>query len=168
MKITDTHIYFWNGIYSNWFPIDFIDPNVKQQFHNSEQGFMWHKAMFFLDSEIADKILETTNPRTIKALGRQIRDYDDTKWSKVRYNIMVDVNFFKFFQNENLKKELLDSGDKIIVEASPYDKIWGVGLMEDNPLILNDKNWQGENLLGKALMDVRSLIRSGKLSTNNL
>ena len=163
MKTTDTHIYFWNGIYSNWHPAPFTDPNTKTAFVNSEQAFMWYKAMHFHDTGTADKVLLTSDPKAVKALGRLVKNYDESKWKEVRYNIMVDVNYYKFSQNEAMKQELLASGDKVIVEASPYDKIWGVGLLEDDPLILDEKNWQGENLLGKAIMDVRKLLRTGTI-----
>ena len=153
MKITDTHIYFWHGIYSNWYPVE-ID-SAAGKFANTEQLFMWCKAKFFKDDEILSKILATSNPRDVKALGRLVKNYNDSEWDKVRFDYMVGVNNIKFSQHKYLLDQLLATGDKVIVEASPYDKVWGVGLLEDDPLILDEKNWKGQNLLGKALMKVR-------------
>jgi ribA/ribD-fused uncharacterized protein len=87
------------------------------------------------------------------------KNYDDLIWSIHRLSKMTIVNILKFEQNEGFRKELLDTGDKILVEASPYDTIWGVGLSEDDPLILDEKNWKGTNLLGVSLMEVRRMIR---------
>jgi len=162
MKVTDTHIYFWNGTYSNWHPAKIIDPS-RQEFANTEQAFMWLKAKHFEDEETAAKVLVTPDPREVKKLGRQVKGYDDAEWAKVRYSYMMAVNLWKFTQIEEYRKELLATGDKIIVEASPYDKVWGVGLLEDDPLILDEKNWQGENLLGKVCMDVRTQLRKNQV-----
>lgn len=159
MKVTDTHIYFWNGTYSNWHPAVITDLETGKKFANTEQAFMWYKAMQFGDTETAQKVEETPNPREVKKLGRLVKNYDDAQWEKVRYDIMVKVNMWKFTQIRGFMDELLATGDKIIVEASPYDKIWGVGLLEDDPLILDEKNWQGQNLLGKVCMEIRETLR---------
>ena len=163
MKVTDTHIYFWNGTYSNWHPARITDPATGFVFENTEQAFMWFKADKFGDTETAGEVLKTPNPREVKKLGRQVKNYNDEEWNKVRYLIMLGVNLWKFTQISEYQKELLATGDKIIVEASPYDKIWGVGLLEDDPLILDEKNWQGENLLGKVCMDVRTQLRRNQV-----
>jgi len=162
MKITDTHVYFYsaNQCFSNWHKCEFKDIlDKKVTFYNSEQAFMWYKADFFHDILIRDRIEKTKDPRQAKELGRAIKNYDDLIWSIHRLSKMTIVNILKFEQNEEFRKELLDTGDRILVEASPYDTIWGVGLMEDDPLILDEKNWKGTNLLGVSLMDVRRLIR---------
>ena len=159
MKITETHIYFWNGIYSNWHPAQFTDPDTNIRFFNSEQCFMWYKAKAFGDTASQGFIERETNPKQVKELGRQVKGYNDAVWAGERYNIMVRVNMWKFTQNEDLLKELLATGSKTMVEASPYDKVWGVGLLEDDPLILDKENWEGQNLLGIALMEVRDRIR---------
>jgi len=156
MKTTDTHVYFWNGIYSNWDNCHFTDPKSCIRFQNSEQAFMWYKAAFFDDEETKKLIEYTPNPKQVKQLGRQVKKYNDETWNTIRFENMVYVNELKFSQNPHYGKALLNTENRIIVEASPYDKIWGVGLLEDDPLILDEKNWKGLNLLGKALMDVRS------------
>lgn len=158
MRITDTHVYFYDGIYSNWNRANFVDPITGNLFANSEQAFMWYKARFFFDDIAADAILAATHPAEAKTLGREIRNFDATAWSLVSYGVMVYVCLLKFKQDIKLKAELLETGNKILVEASPFDKIWGVGLSADNDVILNEKSWRGTNLLGKALMDVRKLL----------
>lgn len=160
MKITDTHYYFWEGAFSNWYACSFNDPNDKNAFSNTEQAFMYHKARIFKDADIMAKILKTSDPKAVKELGRQIKNYNDELWSKLRYEVMVYVNYLKFRENAALRQMLVNTGNKVLVEASPYDKIWGVGLGEDDPLILDEKNWQGENLLGKALMEVRVMLNA--------
>jgi len=149
---TKTHIYFWGSIFSNFHPIDFIYQNNK--FANSEQAFMWRKAIFFKDFEIALKILETTNPQEAKSLGRKVKYYNNDRWSKVREQIMYEVNIDKY-KDEKLQGILLSTNNLIIVESSPVDKIWGVGLSKEDPRILDENNWKGLNLLGKVLMRVR-------------
>ena len=156
MKTTETHVYFWNGIYSNWDNCHFTDPKSCLKFENSEQAFMWYKADTFKDDRIRKLIEVTSNPKIVKGLGRQIENYDESIWDRDRFDKMVYVNELKFSQNPFYGKALLNTENRIIVEASPYDKIWGVGLLEDDPLILDEKNWKGLNLLGKALREVRS------------
>ena len=158
MRITDTHVYFYNGTFSNWNRAQIID-HLNNVYANSEQAFMWYKAHFFGDELTADKILETTHPAEVKALGRQIRNFNAEAWSKVSYGIMLYVCTLKFRQNSEMAKELLETGDKILVEASPTDVIWGVGLAEDNDVILYEKSWRGTNLLGKVLMEVRKQLK---------
>jgi ribA/ribD-fused uncharacterized protein len=157
MKITDTHVYFWKGYLSQWFKSKMVD-EFGVEYNCCEQFMMYRKALLFKDHEIAKKILATSNPREQKELGRLVKNYDEKKWLAMREIIVTDGNLFKFAQNESLKSELLKTENRIIVEASPFDKIWGVGLDEENPLILDEKNWQGLNLLGKCLMKVRESI----------
>ena len=153
-KITDTHVYFWGDkTLSNWGPAEFEYRG--KHFYNSEQAFMWEKAILFDDQEIAEKILENDNPSTVKALGRKVKNFDLPSWSEKSYQVMVDVCYAKFDQNPKLKETLFSTGDKTIVEASPMDRILGVGLHWENDEILDELNWNGMNLLGKALMEVR-------------
>lgn len=158
-RVTDTHVYFWGDpTLSNWGPTKF--EYMGHVFFNSEQAFMWKKAITFEDQEIANKILETHNPRVAKDLGREVKGYDDKVWNELRYDVMVEVNLHKFLQSPEKKKTLLSTRDKILVEGSPHDKVWGVGIHWADEKILDEKNWKGENLLGKALMEVRNRIKS--------
>jgi len=120
---------------------------------------MYSKAVLFDDSFIADKILRSSSPREQKDLGRRVTGYDDNIWDTERLDIMSHGLYYKFDQNPEFKQQLLDTGDRILVEASPYDKIWGVGLAEDSDDILDEQLWKGQNLLGKTLMNVRGTIR---------
>lgn len=94
----------------------------------------------------------------MKKLGRKVRNYDDSIWKEKRYDVVVKGNIAKFSQNEKLRSFLLSTGSKILVEASPKDTIWGIGLEESSPDALSPRKWQGENLLGFALMEVRDII----------
>lgn len=163
MRVSDKYIFFWGDFPSNWYPCHFTveDNGKKLDFFNSEQYFMWIKAKTFGDNEIADEIVKKgKNPKTAKALGRKVKNYDDAVWNEKRYQVMVDANMLKYSQSEELKEMLLNPElkGKHYIEASPYDKIWGVGLGENDPLVDDEKNWKGLNLLGKALDEVREKL----------
>lgn len=160
MLTTPTHIYFFGGvaIYSNWFPAPFEDPITHVKFANSEQAFFWYKAHFFGDLTARAKIAAEPNPAAAKKLGREVRGFNKTSWDLVKVPFMTYVNYLKYTQDAALWQELLDTGDRVLVEASPFDEIWGIGLGVHDPLTLNEANWRGENLLGKALMQVRDLL----------
>lgn len=154
-RITDTHAYFWGSIFSNWYPSKFEYNGI--EFLNSEAALMYAKAMIFDDLNHSIEILNTENhdPRKVKKLGRKVVGYDDDLWAENRYELMVDILKSKFSQNPDMLDILLSYEDKTIVEASPYDGIWGVKLHWSDDLILNEANWNGQNLLGLALMEVR-------------
>lgn len=156
MKETPTHVYFWGSIFSQWYKSDFSEGSIK--FTSAEQYMMYRKALLFGDIASSEKILATNNPKAIKAIGRLIKAFNEDVWDNHKYQIVVRGNLLKFSQNMKLKEALLKTGDKILVEGSPYDRIWGVGLKWDDPEILNESNWRGFNLLGKALMEVRDLL----------
>lgn len=158
MITTDTHVYFYGGIYSNWDNCHFTDSHAFVRFKNSEQAFMWYKADWFNDHKIVHQVELTSDPAAVKALGRQIDKFDEKAWKCVKFGFMVWVNYLKFSQNPYYSQTLKNTGERILVEASPTDKIWGVGLGETDPLILDEKNWKGSNLLGKALMEVRTML----------
>jgi hypothetical protein len=119
---------------------------------------MWEKAVFFGDMDIAELIMKTPSPNQNKKLGRIVKNFNADVWLSAGYEIMVAVNLAKFSQNLILKDVLLSTEDKIIVEASPYDTIWGIGLYHEDDRVLDEKNWKGMNLLGKALMEVRKKL----------
>ena len=161
MRITETHIYFWGSIYSNFYVSEtkpYLFKLDGYSWMSSEQYFMAQKALTFNDIEIFNKIVNTLDPGTAKKYGRRIKNYDEQIWSEKRYDIMKTAVFEKFNQNKDLKNKILNTGNKIFVEASPYDLIWGVGLYEEDDLILDEKNWNGLNLLGKVLNEVRNQI----------
>ncbi len=146
-------IMFWkpdgpNGICSQWYPSEFTEGDIT--FTNAEQYMMYHKAMLFGDGEIAKKILRTSCPKTMKSLGRKVANFDEDVWAQNRERIVLQGTWLKFSQNEALKQFLMKCpADGIFIEASPYDKIWGIGFASHNALS-NKQKW-GLNLLGKAL-----------------
>ena len=164
-RITDTHVFFWGSELSNWHSCIFM--YMDERFNNSEQAFMWEKARYFNDTEGAKEILKETNPKNAKALGRKVNGFNAEQWMINSYIYMVAVNYCKFTQNESLKEILLSTGDKTIVEASPYDKIWGIGLHWKDDDVLDEHKWKGMNLLGKVLMHVRKTIREEENEKDN-
>lgn len=156
-RITDKYVFFWGSEFSNWYESSLIYEGIA--FLNSEQAFMWKKAMYFNDIESAFKIAHTPGPASAKRLGRKVKNFNSEVWLKVGYDVMVEVNFAKFSQKPLLKNVLLSTGDKIIVEASPDDVIWGIGLYWEDDKVLDESKWRGQNLLGKALMEVRTILR---------
>lgn len=154
---TDTHLYFLRGVLSN-----FEKCYIKYKGHlfaTTEQAFMWEKAVFFNDRESANKIIKEENPAKAKKLGREVKNFDDSLWSKVCYDFMYKVNYEKYSQNTRLKNILLNTGDKVLVEANPRDRRWAIGLPAEDDRVLDESQWQGENLLGKVLMQVRDELK---------
>jgi ribA/ribD-fused uncharacterized protein len=108
--------------------------------------------------EILDKILETNNQRKIKGLGRKVVGFDQETWDLWKYKVVVNGNYLKFTQNNDLKNHLLNTKNKEIVEASPWDKIWGIGYDPEKAHQVPKSKW-GQNLLGKAIMEVRDILK---------
>ena len=158
IRETDTHYFFWSGdsTFSNWAYTPFVWNT--RNLENSEVGMMLQKAYLF-DYSMVKKIINTQNPSEVKKLGRQVKNFDKNIWEKKCVDLVVEVLLAKFSQVEECKKELLSTGNKIIVESSPYDKIWGIGLATNDDRVLDEKNWNGQNLLGKALMITREKIK---------
>ena len=155
---TETHIYFWGSLFSNWANTPFKYKNIS--FENSEQAYMWEKCMFFGQEGMAEDVLFSKEPRECKSIGRSIPNFDEAKWSEISFQVMRDVNLEKYRQHKDSLKFLKESGDKIIVEASPFDKIWGIGLHYDEEDVLDESKWKGQNLLGKVLMEVRETLKN--------
>ena len=158
MKITDNYIFFWNGIYSQWHKAPMTIDKVV--YNSCEQYMMHQKALLFGDNEIAELIMKETNPREQKKYGRMIKNFDKSTWDKNCLAIVYEGNLAKFSQNLELKEEMLSTGNKIFVEASPLDNIWGIGLDENAEGIENPSYWLGLNLLGQALTIVKKEIQS--------
>ncbi len=141
---------------SQWYPCEFDADGVI--YRTTEQYMMAHKALLFQDKEIYKKIMEASHPRDYKALGRFVKNFDEKLWNEQKEEIVLQGNLAKFSQNAELKSFLIGTGNKILVEASPYDKVWGVGFSAEDQKILNPNNWKGENLLGRALMGTREIL----------
>ena len=146
-----------NGYLSNWYLSEFKVDSI--QFSSMEQYMMYKKAIVFNDTKIAKEILETTDGSKIKALGRQVSNYNDTYWNGVRQIIIYKGLLEKFSRNEDLKKRLLNTGNDILAECAVQDKIWGIGLSMKDVNRWDMEKWRGENLLGFALMLVREELR---------
>jgi len=125
----------------------------------AEHYMMAEKARLFEDNSTREKILSAGHPRAAKQLGREVRDFNEEIWAQHRYAIVVRGNEAKFAQNDELKLFLLNTKNRILVEASPVDRIWGIGLAADDPHVENPENWKGLNLLGFALMQVRAQLQ---------
>ena len=119
---------------------------------------MAEKARIFGDEEIRQQILAEYSQMAMKKLGRKVRNYDDEIWKEKRFDVVVKGNIAKFSQNEKLLDFLLSTDDKILVEASPKDTVWGIGLDESSPEAIQPRKWIVENLLGFALMEVRDIL----------
>lgn len=130
-------------------------PHSELKYSSAEQFMMYQKAMLFLDREIAFEILETDDVRTIKLLGRKVRNFNEDVWRYNRSKIVYEGNKAKFTQNEVLKNSLFTTKGTTLVEAAPNDKIWGIGLPEDDPRASRRKTWMGKNLLGEILTQLR-------------
>lgn len=173
-KITDRYLFFFgyegedpHVCLQQWFPSPFNAPRGgtkgkpisggPQAFATTEQYMMYQKAVLMGDDEIATKILQEAHPSAAKKLGREVRNFDLDKWTANADQIVEDANYFKFSQNEELKAILLGTGDREIVEASPDDKIWGIGFNSEDAEG-REGEW-GNNGLGKALMRVRERLR---------
>lgn len=162
------YIFFWghsnkNGedvgkfVFSQWYPSAFTADNI--EYKTTEHWMMARKARLFGDEEIFNRILNADKPGEVKELGRQIKGFDEAKWNKEKFEIVKAGNIHKFGQDKKLRDFLVDTGDRIIVEASPTDAIWGIGLAQDSKTIENPHTWRGENLLGFALMETRDFLR---------
>lgn len=142
---------------SQWFPCSFV---VDGQYYNcAEQYMMAEKARIFGDEEIRQQILAEYSQMAMKKLGRKVKNYDDAVWKNVRFDVVVKGNLAKFSQNEKLRNFLISTDDKVLVEASPKDEVWGIGLDEHSSEASSPWKWKGTNLLGFALMEVRDKLR---------
>ena len=163
-------IYFWGhtpnpkkvtaACFSQWYDCYFEVEGV--QYHTTEQYMMASKAKLFGDEEVCQEIMMAYHPHDYKKLGRKVRGFNPELWDARKYDIVVEGNKAKFGQNVDIREFLLSTGDAILVEASPYDKIWGIGLVREAALKGTVEQWQGENLLGCALMEARDWLRDMK------
>lgn len=145
-----------NGYLSNWYLSQFSINGI--QFSSMEQYMMYKKAVCFKDDDIAKKILGSTDVARIKALGRLVRNYNDSYWSGIKQIVVYEGLLAKFKQNEDLKRKLLGTGNNVLAECAVRDQIWGIGLSMKNLDRFEPENWNGQNLLGYALMMVRESL----------
>ncbi len=177
MKYTRTHIeetfnkgkrlkylFFWGhspnkdgsigkSCFSQWWSSNFIVDGIT--YKTAEHWMMAEKARLFKDATIQEEIIESKHPMETKQLGRKVKGFDPNVWDAHKYNIVKQGNLYKFSQDKLLKEYLLSTKQRIIVEASPRDRIWGIGMGQHNEKAENPNLWRGQNLLGFALMEVR-------------
>jgi ribA/ribD-fused uncharacterized protein len=144
------------GCLSQWWPADFTVGGVV--YRTAEHFMMAGKARLFGDEETAAAIVAADHPKQAKDLGRRVRGFDDDAWTAARFDLVVRGNLAKFGQNDGLREFLLGTGRRVLVEASPVDRVWGIGLAADDERAEHPARWNGLNLLGFALMEVRQAL----------
>lgn len=155
------HEYEENGCFSNWYRCDF--KYAKMKFTSMEQYMMYHKVIMFRQYELADRIMETDDPAIIKKIGRtRFNNFNSYLWDKTCCQIVKRGLRAKFEQNEDLLEALLNTKDKLLVECSSRDKKWGIGIDINDPMRFDVELWDGDNLLGRLLMEVREELKIAK------
>lgn len=165
--LTPKYLTFWGhqprpdgaigaGCLSQWWPATFVVDGI--EFATAEHYIMWRKAMLFDDERTAAQIVTATHPGQAKKLGRLVRGFDDALWQRARFGIVVAGSVAKFGQHAGLRDYLLATGERVLVEASPQDRIWGIGLSAGDSRAADPATWRGLNLLGFALMAARAAL----------
>lgn len=149
------YVFFYNGFLSNWADTPFMDTRTGIPYNCSEQFMMHKKALLFNDFDIAKKVLEKKFPGDQKALGRKVKNFNKEVWDEHARQIVYEGCYYKFTQNEDAYKYLMETKGYYLVEASPFDVVWGVGLGGYEPEIKDPKNWKGTNWLGQVLTVLR-------------
>lgn len=157
-KSNDSKLYFfYGGPFSQWYHSYFTVDGVR--YCTAEQYMMAKKALFFGDELAFSEIMATESPSRQKEVGRRVRNFVVDDWNAVSRKIVFQGNMAKFGTNKDLREFMLNTGDMELVEASPTDCIWGIGLAEHDPRCLDRSQWRGTNWLGEELMNVRSELR---------
>jgi ribA/ribD-fused uncharacterized protein len=152
--------------FSQWWLATFVVDGI--EYKSAEHWMMAEKARLFNDTETLAKIIACNTPAEAKKLGREVQNFEVETWKEKCFEIVVQGNIHKFSQNDDLKEFLLNTHERVIVEASPRDPIWGIGLGINNPNAENPEGWRGTNLLGFALMEVRDKLKSNNWDENIL
>lgn len=159
MRETEQFYFFWKHQFGQWTKRPMIDVDGIE-YNCCEQYMMYKKACLFGDTAMAEAILHQPDPAQQQQLGRQVSNYEQSRWDQHKLGIVWYANYLKFTQHADLKERLLATGNKILVEASPYDLVWGAGFKAEDDNILNPANWKGQNLLGEVLMSVRTILNT--------
>ena len=144
---------------SQWWPTRFVAEG--HEFATAEHYMMWSKASLFGDMRRAEAVLMARSPAQAKAIGRQVEGFNEDVWVEHRWRIVVTASMAKFDSNPALKEYLLGTKHRVLVEASPVDRVWGIGLSVDSDKVENPEQWCGLNLLGFALMEARHRLQEG-------
>ncbi|WP_395574991.1 NADAR family protein [Streptomyces sp. BK79] len=146
------------GCLSQWWPSPFTVAGV--EYATAEHWMMAGKARLFEDAEAERRVLAAGHPAEAKKAGRLVRGFDEAVWARERFRIVVEGSVHKFASDPALRAYLLDTGDRVLVEASPVDRVWGIGLAADDAAATDPERWRGPNLLGFALMTARERLRT--------
>ncbi|MEU5520192.1 NADAR family protein [Streptomyces sp. NPDC047860] len=150
------------GCLSQWWPSPFTVDGV--EYATAEHWMMAAKARLFEDSEGERRVLAAEHPAQAKKAGRLVRGFDEAVWLRERFGIVVEGGVHKFAAHDDLREFLLNTGDRVLVEASPMDRVWGIGLTADDERAEAPGRWRGSNLLGFALMETRRRLRASAAS----
>lgn len=156
---------FWHGPFSQWHPCKFEIHGLT--YNCAEQYMMAQKARLFSDWDSERLIMEAKDPSVQKKLGRKVQGFNAREWDMVAKHMVYRGNWCKFTQNPDLKEKLFATDGTTLVEASPYDKIWGIGLTVDDPRALDRSTWRGTNWLGEVLTKLREDLMNNETSTRN-
>ncbi|MGW0871466.1 NADAR family protein [Streptomyces sp. NPDC002740] len=143
---------------SQWWPSPFVVDGV--HYPTAEHWMMAGKARLFEDAEAEKRALAAKSPAQAKKEGRLVRGFDEATWQRERFRIVVEGSVHKFASEPGLRSFLLSTGDRVLVEASPMDRVWGIGLAADDEAAMDPQRWRGPNLLGFALMEARERVRA--------
>lgn len=158
-----TEYFFFYGSkspFSQWYRCSFSVQGV--HFTCAEQYMMYNKALLFDDNDIANAIINSGyNPQKNKEQGHQVRGFNSDKWDREKQSIVWTGNYYKFSQNQEILNLLLKTSPKILVEASPSDNVWGIGLSLEDPNRFDEYQWKGSNLLGFILTSLREEFMKG-------
>jgi ribA/ribD-fused uncharacterized protein len=153
--------FFWGGPFSQWYMgSPFVVNNIT--YPTAEHYMMWYKDQVFSGGELAEEILACDHPREAKMLGRMVKNFNLKIWEGVAKPGVFVGNMAKFTQDPELLKYLLDTKGTTIVEASPEDVVWGIGLAASDPRAAQRETWRGNNWLGEVIQDVRDTIILGR------
>jgi ribA/ribD-fused uncharacterized protein len=163
--MTESFTFFWNGPFSQWHPARFSIEGV--QYNCAEQYMMAEKARYFRDEAALEAIMAAAHPRQQKRIGRKVAGFAAEEWEHAEsngrpycWNVVWRGNVAKFAQNDRLREKLMATDGTTLVEASPSDTIWGIGLAEDDPRAGDRSQWLGRNWLGEVLTDVREHLKA--------
>ena len=157
--MSEAFTFFWKSPLSQWQRAPFVIGGVT--FTHAEQFMMYAKALLFGDRDAAESILRAATPREQQAIGRGVRGFDEAIWALFREGVVYQANYARFSQNLEQRELLFATRGTTLVEASPHDRVWGVGLAADDPRASDRSQWRGLNLLGQALTQVRDALAAG-------
>jgi ribA/ribD-fused uncharacterized protein len=155
----ESFVFFWSGPFSQWHPSPFVIDSIT--YNCAEQYMMAEKARLFGDTEREAMIMAAADPGDQKRYGRMVEGFDNEVWLPAAKAIVKRASYAKFEQNADLRVALFATGKRTLVEASPHDKLWGIGLRESDPRAMHRSRWQGKNWLGEVLTEVRNEMQPG-------